>query len=98
MSGIGKGLVLASLLVVAGSSADQGADGDCSARIAFKDNTFRSHNLVNSAAPIDRAVLGTGNVVGCDKEVIAQVAIHKVRGIDPTVAIAVTADFDRQAS
>lgn len=89
---IGRGLALASLLVVTSCGAEpQGpGDGDCNARIVFKTNTFRLHNLVNEAAPTDRAVLGTGNVVGCDKESVDRAAIHKVRGVDPTVAIAVS--------
>lgn len=93
MPGVGRGLVLALLSIAAvsscGAQPQSPADGDCGTRITFNGNTFRSHNLVNPEAPTDFDVLGTGNTVGCDEKPIHRVAIHRVRGVDPTVAIAV---------
>lgn len=92
MSGVGAGVGLASLLALAGCGAEpQGpADGDCNARITYQNRTFRLNNLVNDAAPTGHAVLGTGDVIDCDRRSVDRAVIHEVRGVDPKIAIAVT--------
>ena len=93
-AGIGGGALLASLAVLTGcGSAPPGPlDGDCNARITFRGNTFRPINEVENV-PVQAARLGSGQVVGCDLEPVDRVAIHRVRGVDPALAIAVTGQW-----
>ncbi|MFC6704589.1 hypothetical protein [Flexivirga alba] len=88
---IGGGVLVASLLLLAGCGSESSGSlqGECNARIVFQNKTFRGHNLVRQSAPAEAAVLGTGDVVGCDREVVDHAAIHKLRGVDADVAIAV---------
>lgn len=90
-AGIGGGALLASLALLTGCGSPPPGplDGDCNARITFRGNTFRPINEVENV-PMETVRLGSGQVVGCDLEPVDRVAIHRVRGVDPTVAIAVT--------
>lgn len=88
---LGCGVLAASLVLLAGCGSEpaSGAHGDCSARIHFRDNIFRGHNLTKQSMAFEDAALGTGDVVGCDLDPVDQVEVHKIRGIDPLIAIAV---------
>ena len=80
---------LALLAVVTGCGTNDGATGDCSARIEFRGVTYRSHNELNDSAPTESAELGDGRVLGCDREAVDRVAVHRIRGVDDKVAIAI---------
>lgn len=83
----------ASVLLLTGYGSDPPSQhGDCNARIRFHGTVFRSHNLVNEAASVKDDVTGTGEVVGCDLDVVDHVAVHKVQGVDPRLAIAVVGE------
>ena len=83
----GAGVVIA--LTACGSS-DSASDGDCSARIEYQGSTYRTHNLVRASAEAEETSLGRGEVVGCDGDAVDQVSVHRVVGVEPDVAIAVT--------
>jgi hypothetical protein len=83
----GVGVVLA---LTACGSGDSANGGDCNARIKYQGSTYRTHNLVKASAEAEETSLGRGDVVGCDGEAVDQVSVHRVVGVEPDVAIAVT--------
>jgi len=85
------------LLTGCGSEPPGPLDGDCNARIHFQDTMFRLHNRVNQSVAAEDSALGTGDVVGCDLEPVDHVEVHKIRGVDPDIAIAVVREHWRGA-
>ena len=71
-------------------SSDSASDGDCNARIEYQGSTYRTHNLVKASAEAEETSLGRGDVVGCDGDPVDQISVHRVVGVEPDVAIAVT--------
>lgn len=75
-------------------SEGDGAEADgCNARMQFEGITYRAHNKLDLTPTTRRKVLGEADVVNCDddtdKRVIDRVAVHRIRGVQPSVAIAV---------
>lgn len=83
----GGGAVLTLTACISGESA---SDGDCNARIEYRGSTYRTHNLVKASVEAEETSLGRGDVVGCDGDAVDQVSVHRVVGVEPDVAIAVT--------
>lgn len=86
--------MLAAVLLLSGCGSDPQAanDGDCNARIQFQGKVFRGHNLVNQLAPTDKLKSGIGDVLDCDGSTVAHVAVYKVSGVNPDLAVAVIGD------
>lgn len=83
------GLGVAAALTACGSG-HSASDGDCNARIEYQGSTYRTHNLVKASAEAQETTLGRGDVVGCDGDAVDQVSVHRVVGVEPDIAIAVT--------
>ncbi len=80
------------LLSASGCAEPDGTSGDCTARIEFDGTRYRSHNRLNPSAPIASRPLGEAKVLDCTDEgweEFDSVTVRPIKGVDPSIAIAV---------
>lgn len=86
------GLLLAVSPITACADAPPGTEGDCSAKIGWNDDVYRSHNELNPDAPRGKR-LGEGDVLDCDEQSVDTVEVFAVEGVDPSIAIITAGDW-----
>lgn len=86
------GLLLVMSPTSACSDVPSGTEGDCSAKIGWGGEVYRSHNELNPDAPRGEP-LGTGDVLDCEGASIDTVEVFAVDGADSALAIIATGDW-----
>lgn len=86
-------VALAALMVLSAfpaCSSVGSTGGDCTYRVGFQGDVYRTHNAVNEAAPAGE-LLGEGDLLDCDGEALDHARVYAVRGVDSGLAIVVKA-------